>query len=65
MVESFQNLNNSYQKKNVIIVDDIRTDLQYLNKLVTDFGHEVTIAESAVSALEKVNSSTGDPPVVI
>jgi len=44
-------------KKRVLIVDDIRTDLHYMGKLVAGFDHEVLLAESASSALEMVDDS--------
>ncbi len=44
-------------KKRVLIIDDIRTDLHLLNKLVTGFGHETILAESAIQALDLINES--------
>lgn len=45
------------KKKRVLVVDDIRTDLHFVGKLVAGFDHEVILAESAASALELVDSS--------
>ncbi len=42
-------------KKRVLIVDDIRTDLHYVGKLVAGFDHEVVLADSAATALELVD----------
>lgn len=42
-------------KKRVLIVDDIRTDLHYVGKLVASFDHEVLLSDSAASALEMVD----------
>ena len=44
------------QKKRVLIVDDIRTDLHYVGKLITGFEHEAILAESAASALEMIDT---------
>ncbi len=44
-------------KKRVLIIDDIRTDLHLLGKLVTGFGHETILAESAIQALDLINES--------
>lgn len=45
------------KKKRVLVVDDIRTDLHFVGKLVNGFDHEVVLAESAVSALEVADDS--------
>lgn len=42
-------------KKRVLIVDDIRTDLHYMGKLVAGFEHEVVLADSAATALDLVD----------
>jgi PAS domain S-box-containing protein len=47
----------STKKKRVLIVDDIRTDLHFVGKLVSGFDHEVILAESAASALELADGS--------
>ncbi|MBU1168419.1 MAG: response regulator [Proteobacteria bacterium] len=51
-------LNRQGQKKRILIVDDIRTDLHYMGKLIAGFGHETILAESAVSALELIDQKT-------
>lgn len=44
--------------KRVLIVDDIRTDLHYMGKLISGFGQEIVLAESAPSALEMLDNKT-------
>jgi signal transduction histidine kinase len=43
--------------KRVLIIDDIRTDLHFIGKLITSFGHEAVLSDSAVSALEILDRS--------
>lgn len=45
------------KKKRVLVVDDIRTDLHFVGKLVIGFDHEVILAESGLSALEVADGS--------
>lgn len=45
------------KKKRVLVVDDIRTDLHFVGKLVNEFDHEVILAESAISALEMADEN--------
>lgn len=45
------------KKKRVLVVDDIRTDLHFVGKLINEFDHEVILAESAVSALEMADET--------
>lgn len=42
-------------KKRILIVDDIRTDLQLIGKLVMGFDHEVILEESAALALDQLD----------
>lgn len=48
----------NHMKKRVLIVDDIRTDLHYVGKLVSSFGYEAILADSANSALEMIDNDT-------
>lgn len=50
-------INSTRPKKRVLIIDDIRTDLHLLGKLVSGFGHETILAESAVQANDLINES--------
>lgn len=45
-------------RKRILIVDDIRTDLHYMGKLINGFGHETQLTESASSALELIDEKT-------
>ncbi len=44
-------------KKRVLIVDDIRTDLYLIGKLVTGFGHEAILSDSAFQAFDFIDES--------
>ncbi len=44
-------------KKRVLIVDDIRTDLHLIGKLVTGFGYETVLSDSAVHAFDFIDES--------
>lgn len=46
------------EKKRILIVDDIRTDLHYMGKLISGFGHETILMESALSAIELIDQDT-------
>lgn len=54
---SFDAQTANLKKKRVLIVDDIRTDLHFIGKLVAGFDHEVILADSAASALELADST--------
>lgn len=45
-------------KNRIVIVDDIRTDLHYMGKLISGFGHETILAESGAAALELIDGTT-------
>lgn len=45
-------------RKRILVVDDIRTDLHYMGKLINGFGHETQLTESASSALELIDDKT-------
>lgn len=45
------------EKKRVLIIDDIRTDLHLLGKLISGFGHETILADSAIQALDLINET--------
>lgn len=45
------------ERRKILIVDDIRTDLHLIGKLVKDFGHEVILADSAIQAYDHVDET--------
>jgi PAS domain S-box-containing protein len=45
-------------KNRIVIVDDIRTDLHYMGKLISGFGHVTILAESGAAALELIDETT-------
>ncbi|GAB6095715.1 response regulator [Desulfatiferula olefinivorans] len=45
-------------KNRIVIVDDIRTDLHYMGKLINGFGHETLLAESGAEALALIDGAT-------
>ena len=47
----------SSPKRRVLIVDDIRTDLHLIGKLVSGFGHETILSDSAFQAFEFIDES--------
>ncbi len=48
-------MNNKLER--ILIIDDIRTDLHLIGKLITNFGYESVLSDSAVSAYEILDDS--------